>query len=84
MITLFLCVVEGEKEGYTNTKMGKRKRRTTTGTPIAKKLLRTENKPVDVGDFVWTKLPSLSFLWPVQIDVESEEYQVYCKADDAM
>lgn len=50
-----------------------------------KKLIKT----CSTGDFVWAKLPSTSYLWPVKIENvdisdDHEEYHVYCKADTVM
>lgn len=70
--------------------MGRRKRKpalgdTCTATAKKKKL----NKTCCTGDFVWAKLPSTSYLWPVKIENvdisdDHEEYHVYCKADTVM
>lgn len=75
--------------------MGRRKRKPESGdscTATAKKLIKTcsttetAKKLIKTGDFVWAKLPSTSYLWPVKIEKvdisdDHEEYHVYCKAD---
>lgn len=78
--------------------MGRRKRKPASGdscTATAKKLIKTSSttetakKLIKTGDFVWAKLPSTSYLWPVKIEKvdisdDHEEYHVYCKADTVM
>lgn len=71
--------------------MGRRKRKPASGdscTATAKKLIKTCST-TETGDFVWAKLPSTSYLWPVKIEKvdisdDHEEYHVYCKADTVM